>query len=266
MSMAKIIEDIEKELNREKKLENFLGQRKRMMPAGSLSIRDRKRGNIFFQKNYSKERSESILLDPNNDEDLRTIKLLMEKRTVLHGLPVLRGNIDAMEKFLTKVKSYNPCNFKFGEMLSSEYYLDDDVCLKEWLAKEDCQNPWYQENRKHETKSGKMVRSKSEVIIADSLFDNELMFKYEPKIVICGKILYPDFEIMHPVFKTLFWWEHLGMIDDPEYVIRNIEKFEYYRKAGIYPGVNLIVTYETADRPLTHGMIDDRLMEFGFFC
>ena len=38
------------------------------------------------------------------------------------------------------------------------------------------------------------------------------------------------------------------------------------RKAGIYPGVNLIVTYETADRPLTHGMIDDRLMEFGFFC
>lgn len=50
MSMAKIIEDIEKELNREKKLENFLGQRKRMMPAGSLSIRDRKRGNSFFQK------------------------------------------------------------------------------------------------------------------------------------------------------------------------------------------------------------------------
>jgi hypothetical protein len=67
------------------------------------------------------------------------------------------------------------------------------IYLKEWLAKEDCQNPWYQENRKHETKSGKMVRSKSEVIIADSLFDNELMFKYEPKIVICGKILYPDF-------------------------------------------------------------------------
>ena len=40
MSMAKIIEDIEKELNREKKLENFLGQRIRMMPAGRLSIRD----------------------------------------------------------------------------------------------------------------------------------------------------------------------------------------------------------------------------------
>lgn len=47
----------------------------------------------------------------------------------------------------------------------------------------------------------------------------------------------------------------------PEYVQHACKKVEIYCDAGIYPGQNLILTYETKDNPLGMGQITRVLEE-----
>ena len=39
-------------------------------------------------------------------------------------------------------------------------------------------------------------------------------------------------------------------MDDPKYINKNIYKLRLYEKNGIYVGDQLILTYESSDRPL----------------
>lgn len=94
------------------------------------------------------------------------------------------------------------------------------------------------------TKMGIIVRSKSEVIIETALYDNNIKFEYEKPIKISDVIYYPDFTV-EKKNGDIILWEHLGLIDNPDY--RKILK---YNENGYYQGKNLILTYETAESPL----------------
>ena len=50
-------------------------------------------------------------------------------------------------------------------------------------------------------------------------------------------------------------WEHLGMMDDEIYVEKAIQKITTYEQNGIFPGENLILTYETKKNPLNQKTI-----------
>ena len=54
------------------------------------------------------------------------------------------------------------------------------------------------------------------------------------------------------------YWEHLGMMDDPSYVEKSLQKITLYEQNGIFPGENLILTYETRKNPMNQKII--RLM------
>lgn len=49
----------------------------------------------------------------------------------------------------------------------------------------------------------------------------------------------------------MYYWEHLGRLDDKDYVNRNLVKLQQYEDSGIYIGDKLIVTAETKERPLS---------------
>lgn len=183
----------------------------------------------------------------------------MEKKTIVHGAPILTKNIRAMERCLADLRPYHPSDQQFGELLGPEYYLDDQLSIRDWKRKPDCMNPAFPEHRIHETKSGKHVRSKSEVLIADMLYDSGIDFKYEPQLMIGGKLYYPDFEILHPTLEILIWWEHLGLLDDPNYVFKSMEKTESLARGGIVQGKNLIITKEMPGVPLTRGAIEEAM-------
>ena len=42
----------------------------------------------------------------------------------------------------------------------------------------------------------------------------------------------------------MIYHEHLGLMDNEEYRHANLIKLDEYRRNGIYPGKNLIITYE----------------------
>jgi len=99
---------------------------------------------------------------------------------------------------------------------------------------------WYEAGKIHEALSGDMVRSKSEVIIANMLHERGLTFFYEkPLFAPDGTMYLPDF--------TLTWngeeiyWEHVGRITDPKYVEHWSEKKQWYEKH--FPG-RLRTTFE----------------------
>ena len=263
MSIEIIKKEIRKEIKREKKLLDFLEARKKQTAKGSLTVKNTETDRYCYQTIYENGERYQIYLDKDNDENRIIIKELMENKTLVHATPILRRNISAMEMCVPDLAVYSPLNYKYGEYLGRDYYLDDDVCFSDWISKPDCQNPFRPQDRIHETKSGKMVRSKSEVLIADTLYDLAIHFKYEAALTINNKIRYPDFELFHPTEKRLIWWEHLGKTDDVDYVYRNIDRLSDYGKEGIRMGDNLIVTCETKEIPLTHREVNKELSFFG---
>ncbi|MET8028081.1 ATP-dependent RecD-like DNA helicase [Streptomyces avermitilis] len=90
----------------------------------------------------------------------------------------------------------------------------------------------------HITHFGLPVRSKNEVIIADLLQRHaQGRFSYEqPLIGRDGKRRFPDFTITTDDPDRPIYWEHLGMLDNPEYARKWEQKKAWYAEHGILPG------------------------------
>lgn len=138
----------------------------------------------------------------------------------------------------------------YQELLSS-YFKPHSQILEEWMNTPFEQNPKYPENKIHNTSSGNAVRSKSEALIDMVLYTNKIPFRYECALQLDGFTIYPDFTIMHPQTRKIIYWEHFGKMDDPKYN-RNIgDRIQTYINNGIIPSIDLIITYETVEYPLT---------------
>jgi exodeoxyribonuclease V alpha subunit len=124
---------------------------------------------------------------------------------------------------------------------------------KEWLV----MNEWYQEGKIHETLSSHMVRSKSEVIIANMLFERKVPFKYEFPLFAeaDGSFYLPDFTIT--VNGEDYYLEHLGRLDDNKYKAHWEKKEKWYNKH--FPG-RLLTTIENGRLSKDIDVIIDQLL------
>jgi len=87
----------------------------------------------------------------------------------------------------------------------------------------------------HRTANGEMVRSKSEVIVADTLYRVGIKYLYEqPLRMADGSIRSPDFTI-HRSGRPTVYWEHLGMLDNAGYRADWEAKRVWYAEHGILP-------------------------------
>ena len=120
----------------------------------------------------------------------------------------------------------------------------------------------------HRTARGEMVRSKSEVIIADHLANHDIEYGYEQPLTIQGVTKYPDFTIEDMESGLTFYWEHCGMLHVPSYRRRWEEKLEWYRAQGILPQEQgggetgtLIVTHDEANGSIDSAKITTLIMD-----
>lgn len=125
------------------------------------------------------------------------------------------------------------------------------------------------------TARGERVRSKSEVIIADTLFRYNIPYRYEFPITLkrinsadirrdFGRsvTLYPDFLCLNTRTRTEFYWEHFGLMDDPAYSNNAAGKLRLYTENGILSGRNLIITMETQTEPPSIKALEKLIEEF----
>jgi hypothetical protein len=92
---------------------------------------------------------------------------------------------------------------------------------------------FYEEHLIHRTARGEMVRSKSEVIIANELANRRIDYTYERPLTIADVTKYPDFTIEDMESGVTFYWEHCGMLQVPSYRRRWEEKLAWFRAHGI---------------------------------
>ncbi len=113
------------------------------------------------------------------------------------------------------------------------------------------------------TERGEQVRSKSEKIIADMLSLRGVPYRYEYPLKLRGwGTFYPDFHALNVRTREEYILEHFGMMDDPEYVKRFLKKMRIYEKNDIYPGRNLLCTFESSADPLDPMEVDGLIRRF----
>ena len=115
----------------------------------------------------------------------------------------------------------------------------------------------------YQTNHGEMVRSKSELTIANKLADKGIPYKYEcPLTLSNGTTIYPDFTILDVRTRKEIYWEHRGLMDDREYARQAVFKMKSMMKDGMILGKNLIITEETTANPLGTNEIDAVIMNY----
>ena len=101
---------------------------------------------------------------------------------------------------------------------------------------------WYTEGRVHEALTGDMVRSKSELVIANLLAERGISFEYEvPLLAPDGTMYLPDFSLTHQGER--WFWEHWGIMSEPNYRDHRQAKLAWYDEH--FPE-HLIETFESS--------------------
>ncbi len=120
------------------------------------------------------------------------------------------------------------------------------------------QKRYFEKKLIHKTVRGEMVRSKSEVIVANILYKMEIDYTYEEVLTIKGKNYMPDFTLRYQ--GRTAYLEHLGMLGNASYKDHWNEKKSNYEKLGISEkNGNLIITQDGLDGSLDSKLIEERI-------
>ena len=254
---------------------NTLEHLKTTLPSGSLRIQRLDGHSYYSRRLMSDGRQIQIAIPTSYPDGKQLIKELVEKRIVNHGIPVLRKNVRTLEQTLEQLKQYSPEGYipnacykdiiGLGIFLPDNLFLPGQLNIARWIA--DTKNRNYQTNSWHpehlifETKSGHMVRSKSELQIDDLLYQENMIFRYESALWLpIGKVIYPDFTILHPTQRRLIFFEHFGRLSDPNYVMNYVlGRLMDYAKSGYILGRDVFFTMESSEHPLERRQIIDTL-------
>ncbi len=150
---------------------------------------------------------------------------------------------------------------EYHELLAPLFQTHSEE-LSNWIKSPFKTNPKYPEHCIHRSISGNILRSKSESLIDMALYVKGIPFRYECELHLSESIIYPDFTIRHPITGDVYYWEHFGKMDNPKYAQNCIAKLQHYTTHGILPGINLITTYESKEKPLTSETIERIINEF----
>lgn len=189
------------------------------------------------------------------------VKDLARKKYLETEMKVLDQDINALQRLLARY--YDPSAEYILSQLPERYRKlpenlffpsTDTEAMDGWASEPYEQNTRNLHEKIHITSKGLRVRSKSELIIADKLDQYNIVYRYDSLLYFENHVFSPDF-----VFMTkdgLLYWEHCGKMADPGYRSSNEWRLGNYKRMGIVPWKNLIITYDMEDGGLNLGVIE----------
>lgn len=229
------------------------------LPDGKLNCA----GNGKYCKWYKSDGKSKIYIPKENK---KLAEQLAQKKYLMLLESDLQQEIKAIDAYLKKI----PCGLGEAERLltePSEYqnllsssFKSSSQELLEWQNVPYETNQNYTENLIIKTSSGHFVRSKSEAMIDLALYKRKIPFRYECALQLGKMTIYPDFTIRHPDTGIVYYWEHFGKMDDPDYARKAYKKLQSYNQHGIIQSIHLITTFETKEYPLDTETVE-RLIE-----
>lgn len=214
-------------------------------------------------------------------KDNPTVQQLQRRRILQELVANAEADLKALDELIAAYRTTDPSAVING--LPKTYHIDLSTLFppdmryavgKELLLRHNIQllerkEPLHPEHLIHRTASGILVRSKSEVIIVNSVFSRVIAHLYEPLLLFVNQktgekiFLAPDLLLVSPLDGSLILWEHWGLLSKPGYLERNVEKLKDYQAAGFTPGNNLIITSDTLDGDLDSYQIE-RILDAWF--
>lgn len=204
-----------------------------------------------------------------NKNNLNTAKRLAQKRYEQSTLKAAKYELMYLQEFVNNYPPqcaediYDSLSETRKELAHTVFKTIDDY-INEWQNKPYTPKTFSDDVPYFETNRGERVRSKSEQIIANRLFERGVPYKYECPIRLdgFGKI-YPDFTVLNLQTKREEYIEHNGMMDNIKYVENHIKRTNAYQLNGIMIGDRLHLLFETQQVPLDTRILDlliDRLL------
>jgi len=147
---------------------------------------------------------------------------------------------EVINALLIKAKELSKQNCRSSHIPDYEVINTDNVYGNDFydsLQDSSCKAP---KNSKYEY-NGRLYRSRSEVLIAETLDELGLEFKYDVMIRASGKSHSVDFVIIFREFNRCILLEFYGKSGNPDYNRDNSAKIEHLANSGIYLGRDLFV-------------------------
>ena len=240
-------------------------------PAGSVRIVQRRNKVLqFYRKTEAGDYQGSYM--PREEDALA--RRLVQKDYDQRALEKAKQELRLIQQFQTLLQKKST-DTAFAALDKNRQTLVTPATLTDEQYAELWQNQSYRKNKRHEenqqltTDRGELVRSKSEVIIANALSASKIPYRYEFPLVIersegdenfCE--FHPDFYCLNIRTRQEYAWEHLGMMDDSEYAERAVVKLALYSANGYFPGKNLIITMESKSAPISSREINRIINEY----
>ncbi|MBQ8934742.1 MAG: hypothetical protein IJ801_06080 [Lachnospiraceae bacterium] len=256
-------EQLQTEYKKFEKIEKEAIERLAKAPEGTVYVNKHRNGVQFYQKVNSKDKK-SIYLPVSEKE--KAIALVQKKYD--HQIAEAAGKqASLLSRF---IKNYDPDCLKriyentpdIKKNMIIPVVLTDQAYAEQWQRIQFQSKEIGEDVPEHYSNKGERVRSKSEVMIADALAMAGIPYRYECPLMLGNVIIHPDFTILRITDRAQLYWEHLGRMDDPEYVIKNLRKIRLYEQNGIMPGINLILTMETSQQPINLSVIKEMIRTY----
>lgn len=208
-----------------------------------LSKKNLKSAKIIAQVQYSKK------IVPELEKKIRAIDV---------ALKIYEGK--RIEKIYTEM-----CEGR--RMLVMPVQVPEDDFVKNWINEEyEVYDRWDDVQTEYITIKGERVRSKSEKMIADELFANNIPYKYEYplelKVGNTTKVFRPDFKVLNRRTRQEYIVEHLGMMDKYGYNNSVLNKIDVFEHNGYLIGVNMLLLHETTDGPISIPVLRQYIEEY----
>ncbi len=305
-------------------LENRLTQLKQVLVATQKRLANTPQGHLrVSQKGHNPEFYQITEPGDTHGTYIPRAKLPLARRLAQKDydsrlIKMLKQEIRALQKYLAQTKGGDCCKasgassgrgISPGSTLTALYTklcparqslvtpitFTDAQYAAQWQAVSWTGLPFSPDSPDYTTARGERVRSKSEVIIADTLARHGIPYRYEYPLELNyrrngrggtsrsdlgdtsthgadtvnsetsyrpGRTVHPDFLCLNVRTRAEFYWEHFGLMDDGDYLERTLVKLKDFAENKILPGRNLIFTMESASCPLSTRQIENLINEF----
>lgn len=239
------------------KMINQINNKLMHLPAGRLRINRRSYG-IYY---YLVDDNTDLNGRPLGDPDQQLINVLIQKQYLLKVLKNAEHERDYLEKLILGYPAELPEDV-YGKLCQERkdrvkpIVTPDEEFIKEWQERPFKTKGIRDGEVRYTTMKGEEVRSKSEKIIADYLYTNNIPYKYECPLKLPGGIIHPDFTILRLSDRKEIYHEHCGRMDKSDYTSDMPRRFNLYVAGGILPGDRLYMSFESNDYPLDINVID----------
>ena len=215
------------------------------LPRGTLSTQN-KSGHIYYTKRVDTKR----MYLRNDSPEIQQLKDRHMAELVLDNAS---HDLELMNQIIQHYKPYDPNELALS--LAAAYQgVSKDIILSLGFAYTlgyshlSQKNAKYKEHLNYVTTSGTKRRSKSELII-DGIYEMlEIQVAYEKPLILSGGYeVNPDYTAWSSLRKRDQYHEHIGDLEDPEKMKKNIWKFRHYVATGIYPLDRVLFTFDKPD-------------------